>query len=208
MNRQKIKSDAKEMIKGNKWTIWQPYLIIMLIGFVIGIVSGVSGYNADEVNPSLELLSSLLSIAVYPLSFGAMVYVLKFVRKEEYDLKILFESYKKFWPIIALYILVSLFTTLWTLLLIIPGMIAALSYTMSFLIMADGEDNPMECIKKSKAMMKGYKWDYFKFQLSFIGWYLLAIPTFGLIFIYVVPYVTVAETLYYEDLRKINSPAN
>jgi uncharacterized membrane protein len=127
------------------------------------------------------------------------------VRNEEYDLNLLFNQYKKFWPIFSMYFLISLFTTLWSLLLIIPGIIASLSYTVAPLIMADGEDDAMECIRKSKSMMNGYKWDYFKFSFSFIGWILLGVITFGLAYIYVIPYVLVSEVLYYEELKKINN---
>ena len=69
-------------------------------------------------------------------------------------------------------------------------------------IFVDGEHTePMEVINESKRMTSGYKWDLFVFGLSFIGWILLSflfIPV-----IYVVPYVTVANAMYYNELKKI-----
>ena len=206
MNRAKIKKEARELLKGNVWTIIKPFLVVALIsGLVSGLIGG-SAFNGEEINPTASTLLSIVEIAMYPLTFGCVVYVLKFVRKEEVNINILFQQYKKFWPIFAMYFLVGLFTGLWALLLVVPGIIAAISYTMAPYIMADGEEDSMECIRKSKAMMNGYKWDYFVFNLSFILWILLGCVTFGLAFIYVGPYMTVAQTLYYEELREVNPP--
>jgi len=212
MNRKKIKQEAREMIKGNIWEVLKPYLIVSLITFAASIVisPGISFSDEMELGAMMSSLSFdlILSIAAYPLTFGCVVYILKFVRKEPYDLKMLFEQYKKFWPIFCMYFLIELFIGLWSLLFIIPGIIATISYTMAPYLMADGEDNSMECIKNSKAMMKGYKWDYFKFQFSFFWWYCLGMITFGLAFIYIFPYMTVAQTLYYEELKKVHAPVN
>ena len=54
--------------------------------------------------------------------------------------------------------------------------------------------------------MNGYKWDYFVFQLSFIGWILLGVITAGIAYIFICPYINVATVLYYEELKKVNSP--
>ena len=217
MNRVKIKKEAREMLKGNVWNILKPILIIALITGVVGAITGGSsgGTNYEIVNGTLKvtsespslgagLLSLAVSLAMLPIEFGLLVYIVKFVRKQPYELKELFAHYKEFWPIFCLNFLIGLFVTLWSLLFIIPGIIAAISYTMAMLIMVDGETDAMACIRKSKAMMKGYKWDYVVFQLSFILWHLLGIVTLGIAYLYVGPYLTVAEVLYYEDLKEVN----
>ncbi len=204
MNRVKIKKQAREMIKGNIWNLLKPFVVVLGIMFVAGFVVGLAGGNSEEPNMGASLLSLVVELAMLPISFGTLVYVVKFVRKEPYELKDIFGYYSKFWPIFALNFLIGLFVGLWSLLLIIPGIIAAISYTMAMLIMVDGEDNAMECIRKSKAMMKGYKWDYVVFQLSFILWHLLGAVTFGLAYIYVYPYLMVSEVLYYEELKEVN----
>lgn len=216
MNRAKIKKEAREMLKGNLWEILKPILIVSLITFVVGMINGgtdgrefelVNGtLKVTQSNPSLgaSIFSLVVGLAMLPIEFGLLVYIVKFVRKEPYDLKLLFSQFSKFWPIFALNFLIGLFAFLWSLLFIIPGIIAAISYSMAMLIMVDGEENAMECIRKSKAMMKGYKWDYVVFQLSFILWHLLGIITVGLAYIYVGPYLSVAEVLYYEELKKVN----
>ena len=204
MNRVKIKKEAREMLKGNIWNILKPYAVIFGIMFVVGIIMGAANGNAEEPNLGASLVSLVAELAMLPLTFGALVYLVKFVRKEPYELKDIFGYYSKFWPIFALNFLMGLFIGLWSLLLIIPGIIAAISYTMSMLIMVDGEEDAMECLRKSKAMMKGYKWDFVVFHLSFILWYLLGAVTLGIAYIYVGPYVMVSEVLYYEELKKVN----
>ena len=199
MDRQKIKAEAKRIIKGNLGTILKPYGIILLIGIAVGLVTGVLG--TDTVAGSI--VSYAAEIAMLPLTFGYTVYLVKFVRNENPDTNELFNYYSKIVPIFLLLFLIGIFTTLWTLLLIIPGIIAAISYQQAILIMIDGEEEPMECIRKSKKMMYGYKMDYFIFMLSFFGWMLLSIVTFGLALIYVIPYINVSEILYYEELKKI-----
>ena len=202
MNRVKIKNESRELLKGNLWNILKPMLIIGAIVFAFGLILGISsGMNIEE-NASSSLITVLLEAAMYPLTFGYLVYEVKLVRKESYDINLLFAYYKKFWPIFALNFLIGLFVGLWALLFIIPGIIASYKYAMALLIMVDGEDDPMECIKKSKAMMNGYKWDFFVFRLSFFWWHLLGIITFGIAYIYVGPYITVAEIKYYEELKK------
>lgn len=205
MNRVKIKEEARAMIKGNIWNILKPYAVIIGISLVIGLISG-STMNNNEPNLVASIINLIAEIAMIPLSFGALVYLVKFVRKEPYELKDIFGYYSKFWPIFALNFLMGLFIGLWSLLFLIPGIIAAISYTMSMLIMVDGEEDAMECLRKSKAMMKGYKWDFVVFHLSFILWHLLGMVTLGIAYIYVWPYIMVSEVLYYEELKKVNPP--
>ena len=65
--------------------------------------------------------------------------------------------------------------------------------------MADGEENPIQAIKQSIALINGYKLDHFKFQLTFMGWFLIMPFAFW----YLIPYMAISETLYYEELKKV-----
>ena len=95
-----------------------------------------------------------------------------------------------------------LFTFLWTLLFIIPGIIKAFSYAMSPYIL---EENPElsanEAIDRSRAMMKGHKFDLFWLYLSFIGWGFLCIFTLGIGLLWLMPYMQTAEAAFYEDVK-------
>ncbi len=93
-----------------------------------------------------------------------------------------------------------IFTILWSLLLIVPGIIAAISYLMTFYIIADDNTiRAMDAIDKSKTMMYGYKMKYFKMVLRFIGWCLLCLfLALGIGFLWLI-YVSNAK--FYEDIK-------
>ena len=85
-----------------------------------------------------------------------------------------------------------------------PGVIAYLSYSFCNYILVDNDDmNVMEILAESKRLTDGYKGDIFLFILSFVGWYLLSIFTFGIVFIYVIPYSSVSYAMYYEELKRL-----
>ncbi|MDD2208777.1 MAG: DUF975 family protein, partial [Bacilli bacterium] len=137
---------------------------------------------------------------LYPISLGIISYVLIIIRKKDVNKKQIFKFYNNFILVSGLYVLIYIFVSLWSLLFIIPGIIAGISYAMAPYIMVDGNEDPLNCIRKSKKIMNGYKWDYFKFMISYFGWYLIIIFAFW----YVIPYVMVSEALYYEELKKLN----
>lgn len=198
MNRVEIKTKAKEVIKGRLWDFWKGYLIYSVI---VVVLEGLLGLIFEG---NLEVVASLIaSLVTAPLSFGVIYYTMKYARGEAVDINDIFKFKKQWIPTFLLTFLISLFTSLWMLLLIIPGIIAALSYSMAMYIYCDEEKEPMECIRASKDMMNGYKWDYFVFGLSFIGWSILGALTLGLLYIWLTPYMTTAEVLYYDELKKI-----
>lgn len=208
MNRIEIKLKAREMVKGKRWELIKPLVAIWLIEAIIIVFAEILfPGNRNEYDIISSSISGIVSVGCIPLSIGYLSYVLKFVRGKKYDLKEeLLGKYKFFSPIIMTCLLVGIFTTLWTLLLIIPGIIAAFSYSMVNYIMADRVDEKTDClavIKESKEMMQGYKWDYFVFGLSFFGWILLGILTCGILLFWLIPYMQVASTLYYEELLKV-----
>ena len=203
MNRVEIKKRAREVIKGRLWDFWKGYLVLSIILYIIEFACGfvVGVFDLGEAGTSVASL--IASLVTAPLSFGFIYYSMRYARGESYEVNDIFR-YKKMWiPTFLLTFLISLFTTLWTFLFIIPGIIAALSYSMAQYIYCDQELEPMECIKSSKEMMNGYKRDYFVFGLSFFGWILLGIFTFGLLYIWLIPYMMTAEVLYYDELKKI-----
>ena len=218
MNRVEIKKEAKEFAFENKWNIWKVILIFMAIPFAVGLVTGflglgsktiIQGANSIKIvyNPIGQTISSIVSILLIPLSVGLDFYMLKLVRGKKTDIKDIFAKYKYFLPIIVITFLVGLFTSLWSLLFIIPGIIYALKVAMVNFLMADELDEDtsyLELIDKSKKMMDGHKWEYFVFNLSFIGWFLLCGITFGIASIWVIPYYTTAKIMYYEKLKKLN----
>lgn len=73
---------------------------------------------------------------------------------------------------------------------------------MTFFIIADDNSiDGFEALKKSKQMMKGYKWKYFCLNLRFLGWLVLCILSLGIGFLWLIPYVQVTNANFYEDIK-------
>ena len=88
------------------------------------------------------------------------------------------------------------------LLFVIPGLIKSYSYAMTFYIMADNPGiDGNEAITRSRQMMDGNKWRLFCLDFSFIGWIILCMLTFGILFFYVGPYMEAAHAAFYQSLK-------
>ncbi|KRM33209.1 integral membrane protein [Agrilactobacillus composti DSM 18527 = JCM 14202] len=102
-------------------------------------------------------------------------------------------------------ILTTIYTALWTLLLIVPGIVKSLAYSQSAYVYRDAVDNDQqitysEAITRSRVLMKGHKWELFVIYLSFIGWYLIVGLTAGLAAIWVQPYLHMTLANFYVKL--------
>ena len=96
------------------------------------------------------------------------------------------------------YVMVSIFTTLWSILFLIPGIIKSYSYSQALYIQAENPDlGWRECIDRSRKMMDGHKFELFTVHLSLIGWMILIVITFGIATIWFVPYLMVISVNYY-----------
>ena len=135
------------------------------------------------------------------------IFSLSLSRKQETALPQLFEGFKKFWIAFGTYFLMMIFLFLWLLLLIIPGIIAALSYSQTFYILAeDNSISPLDAITKSKELMKGNKWKFFLLGLRFIGWILLGVLTMGIGFVWIGPYMMISFAKFYDDVKEKDLP--
>lgn len=114
-----------------------------------------------------------------PLSLGISAYYLKLFRREPAKPTDILYGFEYFLKALGLYLVMALFIVLWSLLFIIPGIIAACRYSQAFFILADDPGKGvMQCIRESKERMYGNKGKFFLLGLSFIGWIFLAtIPT-------------------------------
>ena len=99
-------------------------------------------------------------------------------------------------------LLQAVYTILWSLLLVIPGIIKSYSYAMtSFILKDEPEMKNNAAIEKSMAMMEGNKMKLFMLDLSFIGWAILCIFTLGIGLLFLQPYVAISRAAFYEDLK-------
>lgn len=211
MDRKAIKEEAKKRVKGNKWNILWPSLLIGVaisaIDYILKAIFGVSATTEITTNLPIgySLCSSILSIITVIFEAGYLVYVLKFVRTGKAEFSDITKTVKEKWiDILVASVLVGLIVFACSLLFVVPGIIMALAYSFVLYLVVDKGLKGKEALKKSRAMMKGYKWNYFVFGLSFIGWVLLVPFTLGILLIWLIPYITIASALYYEELCKVN----
>ena len=183
-----LRAKAREKLKG-RW------LYGILVCFISTAISGILGWI-----PGVNFLYFL--IITGPLTLGMATFFLNLQRDQNPIIENLFDGFKTFSPALVLQLWIVLFTFLWSLLFIIPGIIAALRYSMSFYILHDHpEMNPKDALKLSKQMMLGRKGKLFLLGLSFIGWAILACITFGIGFLWLVPYINASIASFYEDIK-------
>ncbi len=199
MNRQEIKEKSKLMVKENFKNFWTGYLIVFAVSFLLNF--GINLIFANSMIGSVfSLVASCFSMT---LSVGFYSYLLKMIRKENFSRDDIFKYVNRVFPILSISLLAGIFCFLWSLLFIIPGIIAALGYSMVYLIYAENSElTPMDYLDKSKKMMNGYKLDYFVFNLSFVGWIFLSFLTLGILFIWTLPYISISQVVYYNELKK------
>lgn len=138
-----------------------------------------------------------------PLQLGLSVFSLNLARNKKADFEQLFEGFKNFGNSLLAFLLMTLFVFLWALLLIIPGIIAAIAYSQTFYLLADNKGlKGNEALKRSRAMMDGHKWKYFCLCLRFTGWFLLSILSLGIGFLWLAPYFNVSTANFYNDIKK------
>ncbi|MGY5354825.1 DUF975 family protein [Wenyingzhuangia sp. IMCC45467] len=171
---------------------WGMAIITFLIyGLIVGSLSAI---------PVLGSIGSF--ILGGPLTFGLATFSLNIARNQKEDIKQLFDGFDNFANYLVAYLLKVLYVFLWSLLFIIPGIIAAISYAMVFYIMVDEpEIGPEAALRKSKEMMHGYKGKYFGLCLRFFGWSLLCILTLGIGFLWLIPYMHVTFAKFYDDIK-------
>ena len=104
-------------------------------------------------------------------------------------------------------LLVVVFTFLWSLLFVIPGIVKGYSYALTpYILIDDPQISIRDAVRKSQRMMSGQKFNLFYLQLSFIGWWILSILTGGIGFLWLIPYYTTSMAVFYRNLRD-NIPA-
>ena len=168
---------------------WYIFILLLVISAILG---------ASQI--------ALVGLVITgPIMVGYSHYLLKLYRQEirndQFDTLLL--GFKEgIVRHIITYLIMGLFIFLWSLLFVIPGIIKAIAYSqVGFILAENPELEYQEALKRSEDMMRGHKWRYFELQLSFIGWYLLSILTFGIGFIFLAPYLSMTQVAFYDDLK-------
>ena len=183
INRSEMKSAAKAQLKGNIGILFVCHLLIALISSLSSPL-GVGFLIA----PSFVLSCNKIYIELA-----------RQVRPSVSDIWKGFHSFgKAFW----LTVITGFFTFMWSLLLIVPGIIKGYSYLMAPYILADNPGmKAREALEESKRITNGHKFELFVLVLSFIGWIMLVPITLGLILIWLVPYTNATLANYYLAMK-------
>ncbi len=179
-----IKASAKESLKGNLGT---------------SFLAEIAG---DAISVAAHIIPFAGCIVSGPLMIGTAGIYVKNTDHEKPVFKDLFRGFvENFGENFLLGLVKGLFIFLWSLLLIIPGIIKAYAYAMSeYLMVRERDLTAMDALKKSRTLMKGHKMQLFVLELSFLGWILAVIATLGIASIYVVPYMKTAKTEFFNDI--------
>lgn len=159
----------------------------------------------------LGVLGFVLSVLVFnPLIVGCYRFFLQNSRGGA-ELGELGAGFKGDWGNVVLTMfLKNLFLVLWSLLLVVPGIIKAYSYRMvPYLLKEHPELKSTQAITMSRRLMNGHKWNAFVLDLSFLGWFLLSALTLGILHIfYVGPYVQATDAELYKAITAEYSARN
>ena len=205
-----LRAQARERLEGQ----WGTFVLMTFLMLVIQTILQIPGYigsllevlSPENVLASLSFsnISNILSLLALPLSWGLTVSLLRNHREESVDLENLFDGFRggRYTRVFCAIFLVNLFTFFWALLLIIPGIMKAFSYALTpYIIMDEPELTARQAITRSCEIMQGRRWKLFCLYLSFIGWGILSILTFGIGFLWLVPYMNASVAAFYEDAR-------
>ena len=192
-----LRNQAYEALRG-KWT---PAVVTSL---VFCILLGVA-VSLSRVNALLYLIAYLGGASIVAIGMLYACWDL-FTKGTLPEAGALFAPFKQYARTVGAVLLVFVYTLLWTLLLVIPGIIKAYSYSMTFNILRENpEMTAGDAITASQKMMDGHKMDLFLLSLSFIGWAILASITFGIGYLWLIPYIYTAYAAFYETLKKETS---
>lgn len=190
MDRATLKQTAKKQMRAQQGTA-------ILIGLVLLLFTAM---------PALPFAGIIISIFVlYNLSLGASNAYLKIWRGEEAGVGDMFNiGFEQYGRYLGGMLLVQVYTFLWSLLLVIPGIIKAYSYALTPYILREMPDLSVnEAIKLSTRMMNGHKLELFVIGLSFIGWNLLGGLTLGILnIVYITPYMNTTIAGFYDEVKK------
>lgn len=175
-----------------------PYTVSMVFYIILGFVASIETINPDNV--LLKIIATLISFVVSFFVVGLQWYMLEVSRSSSADPTTILEVLSKAGSVIVLLILITIKTLLWSLLLVVPGLIKAIAYSQSIYILRDHPDwTPSQCIAESERLMQGHKAELFLFELSFIGWAILttfAMQLVGIAFIQFLPAIIVMPLMY------------
>lgn len=216
---QELKNEALAALKGN----WAPAVLAAVLLVVITVMLSIPSYVADffaqdvtsyedvdltklMISLMLTQIGGILSVfLLYPMSIGYAVAHKDLLLYGDASVtrNVIRHSFKGYFRNVLAMLLTYVFTALWMLLFIVPGLVKAYAYAMTPFIIKDyPELSPNQAINLSIKMMDGHKFDLFCLSMSFIGWILLSILTLGVGLVWLMPYMETTVAAFYQDVKE------
>ena len=225
LDRTALKMEAKGIVKSARVSACLFTLLFLAISWLLSGISEYVSLDADRAyylsvasgvdlsflalhrtfSPVLvTFVSIMVGLLNVLLNAGYARYHLGVRRGEEMPYETLFDGFSFAGKLILLSIVQYLFIFLWSLLFVIPGIIAAYRYRFAvYNLCEDPEMGVMEALNMSKAQTNGFKWQLFALDWSFIGWILLCGLTLGILYIWVQPYIFQTDIGYFQQIKSV-----
>lgn len=204
-DRIRIKENGKLHYQNNKW---QNVLVILINTLIVGGVQVVVNLSGDDW--VLAMFMSLVSIAVSLLvvniiTMGTMTWFHRAIKTEGLKMEEMFWPFKEdYGGNVLMMFLISLYTELWSMLFVVPGIVKGYSYSLAMYIKSENPNIPAsKAIELSTRMTNGHKMDLFVLDMSFIGWAILSAFTLNILgILYVIPYQYASKAFAYEEIKE------
>lgn len=186
-----LKKEAWETLRGKRKT----FGLVWLVYF--GIVTACVLLSMIYVGAILQFL------LLPPFIMGLKLCFLKLIRNKTVKPGDVVDGIGHMKRVVPLYFINSLLVELWSLLLIVPGVVKGYSYSLSYYVLADNPDmTQSEAREESMRLMEGNKMRLFLLELSFLGWTLLGVLSCGILMFWIQPYIQATGALFYDELRR------
>lgn len=214
---QDYKNEALSRLRGN----WAPVVVAAIVYLLVCLLF-LAARDWDTISKKIPALAAFVpsTFGIKALIEGCGLLVTVFVVMpieigfcnsmrvlyEESDYRATSNMFRfatdKYLRIVWTGFLMTLKVFLWTLLLIIPGVIKSYAYALApYIVVEHPEMSVGEAIAESERLMEGHKFDLFWLQLSFIGWFILCLLTLGIGFFWLEPYCQTSIAAFYNDIK-------
>ena len=235
IERSEVKLRSRQIIRDSNPKVLTASLIVLALSVLFTVLSNrLVGVSSDQAmrylqymqsgnteaaisymlsfspKPGAQLVDLLLSCVNIIIGLGFIIFLLNTLRGTAPDLGNLLDGFGYWWKVLVLDLVCGLLVALWSLLFIIPGIVAAYRYSMAnYLLITRPELGIMDCIRESKRLTSGWKAEIFKLDLSFLGWWLLGlVPVLGwVLLIWVIPYRNLSMLQYFEHISGYTADA-
>lgn len=193
---------ARGLLRGK----WEIAVVAAVVYIVLTLAVSFLFYQARSMAGHpwfFSIVTGLIEAGILaPFVVGITRFYLFLTQGENVKVELIFSGFHHLVSAFAAYVLMFIYIILWSLLLLVPGIIAAYRYSMVFFILADNpEMSGVDALRKSAEMMKGRKAKLFYLHCRFVGWAFLCFFTFGIGYFWFFPYFQVSNSLFYLEAK-------